>query len=129
MVEPASRPIPARAVRMVWQARVAPCRGPAVRDRARYAYMAACGRLARLASGTARRSDSGAGSNRYRAIEDTVMTGTKPAKETMPSVIVANDPDDLKGTLKNLGGSRSDIWNNILLNQTINTLCFKHSDG
>src|SRR5262245_35269192 len=129
MVEPASRPIPARAVRMVWQARVALCCGPAVRDRAGYAYMAACGMLARLASGTARRSESGAGSNRNRATEDNVMTGTKPAKETMPSAIVANDPDDLKGTLKNLGGSRSDNWNSILLNQTINTLWLKLSDG
>jgi hypothetical protein len=26
--------------------------------------------------------------------------------------VVANDPDDLKGTLKDIGGSRSDHWNN-----------------
>ena len=30
--------------------------------------------------------------------------------------------------LKELGGSRSDSWNNILINQTIQTLWFKNSD-
>jgi hypothetical protein len=42
--------------------------------------------------------------------------------------VVANDPDDLKGTLKNIGGSRSDHWNNILANQAIQALWLKHSD-
>jgi hypothetical protein len=42
------------------------------------------------------------------------MTGKKAAKDTNPSTVVANDPDDLKGALKNIGGSRSDHWNNIL---------------
>jgi len=32
------------------------------------------------------------------------MTGKKTAKETKPSTAVANDPDDLKGRLKNIGG-------------------------
>jgi hypothetical protein len=44
------------------------------------------------------------------------------------TTIVANDPDDLKGTLKNIGGSMSDHWNNLLANQTIQTLWLKHSD-
>lgn len=57
------------------------------------------------------------------------MTGKKTAKETKPSTVVANDPDDLKGTLKNIGGSRSDHWNNILANQTINALWLKHSNA
>jgi hypothetical protein len=56
------------------------------------------------------------------------MTGKKTAKETKPSTVVANDPDDMKGTLKNIGGSRSDHWNNILANQTIQALWLKHSD-
>jgi hypothetical protein len=56
------------------------------------------------------------------------MTGKKTAKETKPSTVVANDPDDLKGTLKNIGGSRSDHWNNILANQTVQALWLKHSD-
>jgi hypothetical protein len=57
------------------------------------------------------------------------MTAKKAAKETKPSTVVANDPDDLKGTLKNIGGSRSDHWNNIIANQTINALWLKHSDA
>src|SRR5262249_44815349 len=56
------------------------------------------------------------------------MTGKKTAKETKPSTVVANDPDDLKGRLKNIGGSQSDHWNNILANQTVQTLWLKHSD-
>jgi hypothetical protein len=45
-----------------------------------------------------------------------------------PTTIVANDPEDWKGTLKGIGGSLSDSWNNILANQTINALWPKHSD-
>jgi hypothetical protein len=56
------------------------------------------------------------------------MTEKKTAKVSKPSTIVANDPDDLKGTLKNIGGSRSDHWNNILANQTAQALWLKHSD-
>jgi hypothetical protein len=56
------------------------------------------------------------------------MTAKTIAKETKPSTVIANDPDDLKGTLKNIGGSRSDQWNNILANQTVQALWLKHSD-
>jgi hypothetical protein len=45
-----------------------------------------------------------------------------------PGRLVANDTDDLKGTLKAIGGSRSDHWNNILANQAISALWLKHSD-
>jgi hypothetical protein len=48
------------------------------------------------------------------------MTGKKTA--TNPVTVVANDPDDLKGTLKDIGGSRSDHWNNTLANQTLQAL-------
>jgi hypothetical protein len=34
----------------------------------------------------------------------------------------------LKGVLKRIGGSQSDKWNNILANQTVQTLWLKHSD-
>src|ERR1700736_3145597 len=56
--------------------------------------------------------------------------GTKktPADGKRATTVVANDPDDLKGTLKRIGGSQSDHWNNILVNQTIRTLWIKHSD-
>jgi hypothetical protein len=56
------------------------------------------------------------------------MTGKTPAKETKPSTVIANDPEDLKGTLKAIGGSRSDRWNDILANQTLQALWLKHSD-
>jgi hypothetical protein len=56
------------------------------------------------------------------------MTGKKTAKEIKPSTVVANDPDDLKGKLKNIGGSRSDHWNSTLANQTLKALWLEHSD-
>jgi len=42
--------------------------------------------------------------------------------------VVANHPDDLKGTLKLIGGSRSDRWNNVLAYQAVETLWLKNSD-
>jgi hypothetical protein len=33
--------------------------------------------------------------------------------------VLADDPNDRKGTLKNIGGSQSDHWNNILANQVV----------
>src|SRR5262245_32544283 len=56
------------------------------------------------------------------------MTGKKSAKKADPSTVVANDPDDRKGILKEIGGSPSDSWNNILANQAINSLWRGHSD-
>jgi hypothetical protein len=56
------------------------------------------------------------------------MIGKKTDKETKPSTVVANEPDDLKGALKNIGGSRSDHWNNTLANQVVQALWLKHSD-
>jgi hypothetical protein len=49
----------------------------------------------------------------------------KPAE---PEVHV-HDVGKLKGTLKPIGGSTSDDWNNILANQTIQTLWLKDSDA
>jgi hypothetical protein len=56
------------------------------------------------------------------------MTRKKIAKKTKPSTVVANDPDDLKGALKAIGGSKSDHWNNLLANQAIQSLWIKHSN-
>ena len=42
------------------------------------------------------------------------MTGKKTAAKAEPKTVVADDPDDRKGRLKNIGGSQSDHWNNIL---------------
>jgi hypothetical protein len=47
---------------------------------------------------------------------------------TKATTVVANDPDDLKGALKFIGGSRSDSWNNIPANQAVETLWLKNSD-
>ncbi len=44
------------------------------------------------------------------------------------TTVVANDPDNLKGTLKRIGGSQSDHWNNVLANQAIEALWLKSSD-
>lgn len=59
------------------------------------------------------------------------MSSTKKpaANEKQPTTIVANDPNDLKGTLKRIGGSQSDSWNNILAAQTADTLWLKHSNA
>jgi hypothetical protein len=56
------------------------------------------------------------------------MIGMKSAEETKPSTVIANDPDDLKGTLKSIGGSQSDHWNNLLANQAVQALWIKNSD-
>lgn len=56
------------------------------------------------------------------------MTRKKSIKGNEPTTVVANDPDDRKGTLKNIGGSQSDHWNNLLANQAMQALWMKHSD-
>ena len=56
------------------------------------------------------------------------MNTKKTAADNKKATVVANDPDDLNGSLKRFGGSQSDHWNNILVNQTIQTLWLKHSD-
>jgi hypothetical protein len=65
---------------------------------------------------------------RYRSTEDSPVNKKKSAKETRTSPVVANDPDDLKGTLTSIGGSRFDEWNNTLANQTLQALWLSHSD-
>ena len=61
------------------------------------------------------------------------MSAKKPAAkkpvgdDKKATTIDANDPEALKGTLKHIGGSQSDRWNNILANQTIQTLWLTQS--
>jgi hypothetical protein len=63
------------------------------------------------------------------AIRGLAMTGKKRAGgEKKATTVVANHPDDLKGVLKQIGGSRSDHWNHVLASQAIQTLWLKHSD-
>jgi hypothetical protein len=55
------------------------------------------------------------------------MTTKKTATAAKANTIVANDPDDLKGRLKDIGGSKSDRWNSILGNQAMQALWLKNS--
>lgn len=56
------------------------------------------------------------------------MTKSKStAKE--PKTLVADDPADTKGRLKRIGGSKSDLWNNILANQVMQALWVKNSSS
>jgi hypothetical protein len=56
------------------------------------------------------------------------MSGKTTTKTNDPQTLLVDDPSELRGKLKNIGGSRSDHWNNILANQTIHSLWLKHSD-
>jgi hypothetical protein len=56
-----------------------------------------------------------------------MMNSKATGSDKKAATVVANDPNDLKGTLKNIGGSRSDHWNTILANQTLSTLWVAHS--
>jgi hypothetical protein len=57
------------------------------------------------------------------------MTGKKTAKGKEPTTVVAHDPEDRKGTLKSIGGSQSDHWNNTLANQAVQALWVKNSEA
>src|SRR5262245_65287409 len=48
--------------------------------------------------------------------------------DTEMIVIDLDDPENNKGRLKQVGGSRSDHWNSALINQTCNALGLAHSD-
>jgi hypothetical protein len=56
------------------------------------------------------------------------MRAKKSGDDRKAAPVVNIDLDALKGALKRIGGSQSDDWNNILLDQTIRTLWLKHSD-
>src|SRR5262249_30331456 len=61
-------------------------------------------------------------------LEDIAMN-EHPSATNRPTTVDANDPEDQKGRLKNLGGSKSDRWNNLLANQAVQALWIKHSDA
>jgi hypothetical protein len=54
--------------------------------------------------------------------------GSKRSTKNAPEVDV-HDPSKLRGTLKAIGGSMSDDWNNIVANQTVQSLWLKHADA
>jgi hypothetical protein len=55
------------------------------------------------------------------------MTGKRIAKKTKPPVAIIHDQNQ-KGALKDLGGSNSDHWNNVLINQAASSLWTANSD-
>ena len=57
------------------------------------------------------------------------MTRKKTAKGKEPTTVVVNDPADCKGTLRSIGGSQSDHWNNSLANQAVQALWLSNSDA
>jgi hypothetical protein len=56
------------------------------------------------------------------------MSTKIPAADDKPPVCFVRRPEDLQGTLKQLGGSQSDLWNTILANQALHSLWSKNSD-
>jgi hypothetical protein len=58
--------------------------------------------------------------------EDIAMSTKDPATDG-PTTVVAVDPEDRKGRLKNLGGSQWDHWNNTLALQAVQALWVKNS--
>jgi hypothetical protein len=54
------------------------------------------------------------------------MCAKKPATDRKPVILDVGDLESWRGALKLVGGSKSDHWNNVLVNQTVQTL--KHSD-
>jgi hypothetical protein len=58
-----------------------------------------------------------------------LMTAKKSAAGSKkPVTVIADDPEALKGSLKCIGGSQSDHWNNVLANQTVKTLWLADSN-
>ena len=55
------------------------------------------------------------------------MTKSKSARGDKAMNVVVNDPDDRKGELKTIGGSQSDRWNNLLVNQAAQSLWIENS--
>jgi hypothetical protein len=49
--------------------------------------------------------------------------------EKKPATVSINKPDNLKGSLKSIGGSQSDNWNNLLANQALQSLWIKNSEA
>ena len=50
------------------------------------------------------------------------MSAKKPAPTTEKGLKFVGNPEALEPTLKQIGGSQSDDWNNVLANQALNIL-------
>src|SRR5512132_1754485 len=58
-----------------------------------------------------------------------LMTNKEFAKGGKSTTVAAYDPDERKATLKDIGGSQSDHWNNLLANQAVHALWLENSDA
>ena len=56
-----------------------------------------------------------------------MTANARPTGKKSSEVITVTDNPDAKGTLKHLGGSKFDEWNNILINQTSDCLWIKNA--
>jgi hypothetical protein len=66
--------------------------------------------------------------SRYHFEGELLMSEKEPVADDDARRGVAEEIDEFKGTMKAIGGSRSDHWNNILGNQALKTLWSDHSD-
>jgi hypothetical protein len=57
-----------------------------------------------------------------------MSTTRTAANKKKPISVNASDPDSHSGKLKCVGGSQSDHWNNVIVNQAVKSLWLKHSD-
>ncbi len=56
------------------------------------------------------------------------MTKKKPTRGAEPTTVDASNPKDWQGRQKIVGGSQSDKWNNVLVNQAVSSLWTGTSD-
>lgn len=57
------------------------------------------------------------------------MTKKARASSAKPITVVVHDPEDRKGKLRPIGGSKSDNWNNLLGAQAVQALWLRNSDA
>jgi hypothetical protein len=59
------------------------------------------------------------------------MSTKKPVDDNKPPACIVHvrRSDDLQGTMKQLGGSQSDLWNTVIASQAINSLWTKNSNA
>jgi hypothetical protein len=79
-----------------------------------------CGSWGR--SALARGTGDAAKPGQFENQETLAMSAKKPASADERTLKFVGNPDALKPLLKQLGGSQSDDWNNVLTNQTLNTV-------
>jgi hypothetical protein len=57
------------------------------------------------------------------------MSAKKPVADKEPTVLEVHDPAKLRGSLRLIGGSMSDDWNDVIANQAVSALWLRNSDA